>query len=277
MRKVMAAVIQMDSQNQTEENLRQAAAWIGEAAKKGAKLVALPETVNYIGDDPQGAAEEIPGGASYCLFSSLALKYGIWLHAGSITEKRERGLPCNTTMVFNPKGELAAVYRKLHPFDVEIQNGPSVRESDRICPGDRIVTVDTETAGVLGLGICYDLRFCEQFRLMALEGAQVFILPADFTARTGRDHWEVLLRARAIENGCYVLAPGQIGRKPNYESYGRSMIVDPWGNVLARAGDAPGVALAELDFDYQRRIRQQLQTLENRRADLYRLERKTEA
>lgn len=275
MKKVVAAVIQMDSQNQVEENLRKAADLIGEAAKKGAKLVALPETVNYIGDDPEDAAEGIPGGPSYCLFSELARTYGIWLHAGSITEKRREGLPCNTTMVFQPQGELVATYRKLHPFDVEIENGPSVRESDRIFPGNQIVTVKTDVAGVLGLGICYDLRFCEQFRLMALEGAQVFILPADFTTHTGKDHWEVLLRARAIENGCFVLAPGQIGRKPQYASYGRSMIVDPWGNVLAKAGDAQEVIMAELDFDYQRRIRQQLQTLENRRADLYRLEKKT--
>lgn len=276
MEKVTAAVIQMDSQDQVQENLRQAAAFVEEAAQKGAKLVALPETVNYIGKDPASHAEEIPGGETFRCFSELAKKHGIWLHGGSITEKKGQGLPCNTTMVINPRGQLAATYSKLHPFDVDIENGPSVRESDQICPGDEIVTVDTDSVGVLGLAICYDIRFCEQFRLMALAGAQVFITPADFTVHTGKDHWEVLLRARAIENGCYVLAPGQMGRKPKYESYGRSLIVDPWGSVIARAKDQPGVTLAELDFSYQRKIRQQIQTLKNRREDVYRLERRGE-
>lgn len=275
MEKFTAAVIQMDSQDHPRENLRQASFWVEEAAKRGASLAALPETVNYIGTDPCAFAEQIPGGETFRIFSKLAKKHGIWLHCGSITENREgEDRPFNTVMLLNPAGELAARYAKIHPFDAAIQDGPTVRESDRICPGDRIVTVDAKDVGRLGLAVCYDLRFPELFRLMALEGAQIFVICADFTTNTGKDHWEVLLRARAIENGCYVLAAGQIGVKPKYQSYGNSMIIDPWGKVIARASDRPGVALAELDLDYLSGVRRQIQTLENRRPEVYRLEKR---
>lgn len=268
----MAAVVQMDSQDQVRENLKQAAYFIAEAAERGAKLVALPENVNYIGSSLGTYREQIPDGETFCVFSDLAKKYGIWLHCGSISEgKAEEVRPWNTTMLLDPRGRLAARYRKLHPFDVEIQNGPVIQESDRICPGSNIVTVDTKEVGQIGFAICYDIRFCELFRFMALQGAQVFITPADFTAITGKDHWEVLLRARAIENGCYVLAPGQTGMKPNYQSYGNSMIIDPWGNVIAKAANQPGVILGEVDLRYLGKVRSQIRTLENRRTDLYEL------
>ena len=133
------------------------------------------------------------------------------------------------------------------------------------------MTVDTGEVGHLGLSVCYDMRFCELFRIMALRGAQILIIPANFTVNTGKDHWEVLLRARAIENGCYVIAPGQIGLKPSYQAYGKTMIIDPWGNVIAMASDKTGVITAEIDLEYLRSVRSQVYTLENRRSDVYQL------
>ena len=183
------------------------------------------------------------------------------------------GRPYNCTMVIRPDGTLAAKYRKLHPFDVTVPGGGQMRESSQICPGDAIVTVDAGELGTWGLSVCYDLRFGELYRIMALEGAQVLFVPANFTLNTGKDHWEVLLRARAIENGCYVVAPEQFGPGPEFPAYGRSMVVDPWGNVVAQAPDRPGVILADIDLDYVEEIRRKVGTLANRRADRYRLER----
>ena len=217
MNRFIAAVVQMDSQDSVGKNLDTAAALVEEAARRGARLVALPESMHYLGRDPAGHAEEIPGGPTFRRMSQLAREHGLWLHCGSIYERTpEDPRPFNTTMVINPQGELAARYRKLHPFDVVIPNGPEHRESRQVCPGREIVTVDTGEVGKLGLAICYDLRFGELFRLMALEGAQILLEPANFTMPTGKDHWEVLLRARAIENGCYVLAPPSVGRSRTF-------------------------------------------------------------
>lgn len=273
MERYFAAAIQMDSTDDKAHNLQEAAHWIGEAASRGAKLIALPEQMNYIGKTPEENAEEIPGGETFCRMAQLARQYGVWLHCGSIFERAADGTrPCNTTMVIAPDGGLAAKYSKLHMFDVVIQDGPSIRESEHVRPGDKIVTVDAGDTGCLGLSICYDIRFGEIYRLMALAGAQVFVVPANFTMQTGKDHWEALLRARAIENGCYVIAPGQCGKKPRFQAYGKSIIVDPWGDVVAKASDKPGIIMAELDPDYLERVRRQVFTLENRRPDVYRLE-----
>ena len=272
MNRFIAAVVQMDSQDSVGKNLDTAAALVEEAARRGAQLVALPEGMHYLGRDPAGHAEEIPGGPTFRRMSQLAREHGLWLHCGSIYERTpEDPRPFNTTMVINPQGELAARYRKLHPFDVVIPNGPEHRESRQVCPGREIVTVDTGEVGKLGLAICYDLRFGELFRLMALEGAQILLEPANFTMPTGKDHWEVLLRARAIEKGCYVLAPAQCGQKPDFQAYGNAMIVDPWGTVIARASDRTQVVTAEIDLDYVAQVRRQLFTLENRREDVYSL------
>lgn len=274
MRKFIAGVIQIDSQADKGKNLAALNTLIADAAARGAKLICMPEGVNYVGMDSKANAEEIPGGRTFCFFSEQAKKYGVWLHCGSIYEKTpEDDRPYNCTMVINPSGELVARYRKAHPFDVVIADGPSVRESDRIFPGDALVTVDTGEVGQLGLSICYDMRFGEMYRIMALEGAQIFLCPADFTLNTGKDHWEPLLRARAIENSCYVIAPAQIGIKPKFQAYGNSLIIDPWGNVVARASNRPCVITAEIDLDYVDTVRKQLFTLENRRTDLYTLHR----
>lgn len=274
MNKFTAAAIQLDTKSSVEENLNNAVELIREAAKRGARLIAMPETVNYIGPECERFAEFIPGGHTFQVFAEQAKKYQVWLHCGSIYEKNEDAndrRPYNTTMLINPRGELAAKYRKIHPFDVSIAEGPAVRESDVNCPGDKIVTVDTAEVGHLGLSVCYDMRFCELFRMMALRGAQILIIPANFTVNTGKDHWEVLLRARAIENGCYVIAPGQIGVKPGYQAYGKTMIIDPWGNVTAMASDKTTVITAEIDLEYLRSVRSQVFTLENRRDDVYHL------
>jgi predicted amidohydrolase len=274
MNKFIAAAIQMDSTGNLQENLAAITDFVDEAAARGAKLIAMPENVNYVGTESAANAEEVPGGPTFRHLSALAQKHQVWLHCGSIYEKNPNDpRPYNCNMVINPKGELVAKYHKLHPFDVVIKNGPEVKESDRICPGSDIVTVDTGEVGHWGLSICYDIRFGEMYRLMALEGAQILFTPADFTMNTGKDHWEPLLRARAIENGCYVIAPGQYGIKPKFQAYGKSLIVDPWGNVIAKAPDHPCVITAEIDLDYLDKVRKQIFTLENRRSDLYSLTR----
>ena len=245
MKKFTAAVIQMDSGNDVDQNLKELERFIEEAAEKNAKLIAMPENVNYVGDESAKYAEDVPGGKTFCFLSELAVKYGVWLHCGSIYEKNPAdSRPYNCTMVIGPDGELKAKYHKMHPFDVEIKNGPAVRESERICPGNEIVTVDTNEVGHWGLSICYDMRFGELYRLMALEGAEILFVPADFTLNTGKDHWETILRTRAIENGCYVIAPGQYGIKPKFQAYAKSLVVDPWGNVIAKASDQPCVITA---------------------------------
>ena len=175
MEKFIVAAIQMNSQDDKEENLKNMVSLIQEGANRGAKLIALPENANYLGPDIQANAEEVPNGPTFKTLAQQAIKHGVWIHCGSIPEKNTGDpRPYNTTMVINPKGELAARYRKIHTFDVDIKDGPKVRESDRICPGDRIVTLDTQEVGHLGLSICYDIRFGEMFRWMALRGANIF-------------------------------------------------------------------------------------------------------
>ena len=252
MNKFTVAVIQMDSQDDVQKNLDTAVGFIEEAVSRGAKLIAMPENMHYVGLDSAGHAEEIPGGLTFQVMAEQAKKHRVWLHCGSIYEKNGSDpRPYNCTMVISPEGALAAKYHKVHPFDVVIPDGPVNRESDRICPGNEIVTVDTKEVGRLGLSICYDIRFAEMYRIMALEGAQILLTPADFTMPTGKDHWEAILRTRAIENGCY----------------------DPWGNVIARASNRPEVITAVIDLDYLAQVRKQIFTLENRRPDVYHLTR----
>lgn len=272
MRKFIAAAIQVDSKDNKGQNLKNVVTFIEEAVSRGAKFIAMPEQMNYVGNDNFANSEEIPNGTTFKLMSDQAKKYKVWLHCGSIYEKNETDArPYNTTMIINPEGELVAKYRKLHMFDVDIKDGPSVRESDRVCPGSDIITVETNEIGHLGLSICYDIRFGELYRLMALKGAQIFLTPADFVLNTGKDHWEPILRTRSIENGCYTISPGQCGVKPKFQAYGKSLIVDPWGNVIAKASDKPCVITAEIDLDYLDNVRKQVLTLENRRKDIYKL------
>ncbi len=269
MRKYTVGVCQMDSQNDKQENLRIAGEMISENAAKGASIIAFPETMNFIGKGFRHQAEPIPGETSDFM-CQMAKEHHVWLVTGSFPEAHESGNPKNTLLLIDPSGNIRCKYSKLHMFDVELANGGSFRESAYSTPGDEIVTMQTEL-GHLGMAICYDLRFPEQFRLMALAGAQVIFLPSCFSLTTGKDHWEPLLRARAIENGVYIVAPNQIGKKSNMTANGKSMVIDPWGDVIARASDRPGSFLAEIDLDYVDAVRRQIPSLENRRRDLYHL------
>ncbi|MEW6638125.1 MAG: carbon-nitrogen hydrolase family protein [Actinomycetota bacterium] len=265
-----AAAIQMSSTPDKEENRRVAEALIRSSVSAGAKLVALPELWSCHGLEEvyRENAEPVPGPATEFL-SSLAHELGIYLLGGSILEGTPgAGRMYNTSTFFTPDGELAAVYRKIHLFDVKV-SGKEYLESRTIAPGQEIVTVKAGAA-TLGLSVCYDVRFPELYRLLALKGAEVLAVPAAFTLQTGKDHWELLLRARAVENQAYVVAPAQWGRKADGRwTYGRSMIVDPWGTVLATCPDRDGFALASLDLDYLDRFRAEFPALANRRPEVY--------
>ena len=266
----LAAVIQLDTQNDKEENLRQVVRYIDEAVAKGAKLIALPEVMNHLSEQPE-YAELIPGKTTELLMMK-AKEHGVWIHGGSISEVNPNGeRTYNTSVLIDENGEIVAKYRKLHNFDMTLPDGNSVRESDRKEPGDEIVTIDT-SLGCIGFAICYDIRFPELFRLMRLKGAEIVIVPANFTMQTGKDHWEPILRTRAIENGMYILAPNQIGTKEKFVAYGNSMIIDPWGTVTARASNQPGVTIAEIDLNYLHEVRQQNPSVEHRRTDIYQLD-----
>ena len=270
MRKYLAAAIQLDSQEDKKENLKAVASFIDEAAGRGAKLVGLPECMAYCGRE-EGVREsaEAIGGETTQLLCEKAKKHGIWLQGGSINEKVEgEKRVYNTTIFVNPKGEVAALYRKVHMFDVEVTSGPSYKESNAILPGNEIVVADTDL-GKIGLSICYDIRFPELYRIMVDKGAQLFFASAAFTLFTGRDHWEPILRVRAIENATYMIAPGQMGKKTTLQMQGKSIIIDPWGNVVAKASDYPGVIVAEIDLDHVDDARKQIPSLKNRRVDVY--------
>lgn len=264
------ALVQMDTQNDKGENLKQVCSWIDEAAAHGAKVICFPEVMNLIGRNVgEGGGKEMIPGYTTDLLCRKAKEHGVYIHGGSISEMREgETRSSNTSVLISPEGEILAKYSKLHMFDITLADGTPYKESDKVQPGSEIVTVETEL-GVFGMSICYDIRFPELYRLMAMRGAQVIFVPASFTMPTGKDHWEVLLRARAIENGCYIAAAGQIGTKPAYTAYGNSLVADPWGTVIARAKDRPGITYAEIDLDYLDQVRSQIPSLENRRTDLY--------
>jgi predicted amidohydrolase len=235
-------------------------------------LIVLPEKWTAIGSDEQSrAAAEPLDGPSMRWARTIARELGVDLIAGSFLERvdgRER--LANTSVHVDPGGELRAVYRKLHMFDVEV-GGRTYRESELEEPGDEIVTSETASGVELGLSICYDLRFPELYRILAVRGARILTVPAAFTLATTRDHWETLLRARAIENQAFVIAANQVGaHAAGQHSGGRSMIVDPWGVVLAQAQDAEGHIVADLDLARQEEIRASLPALANRRPEVYR-------
>jgi deaminated glutathione amidase len=267
-------LVQLNSQHDRAANLATIDGLVGEAAARGARFVMLPEHAPYLGPKAgyQEGAEPIPGPTTE-RYAALARRHRISLHAGSMVERTDiPGKYANTTVVFNPAGEIVAKYRKIHLYDVEIPGRVSSKESDSVAPGDEIVTVAIEGVTV-GLAICYDLRFPELFRLLALKGAEVLVNPAAFTLYTGRDHWEVLLRARAIENQAWMLAAAQWGtHAPNGTCYGRSLVVDPWGTVVAQASDGVGIVVADVDTALVHQQRTELPSLANRQPAAYRLE-----
>jgi predicted amidohydrolase len=269
-----AAAVQLQSTNDSDRNLEAADRLTRAAAADGAELVVLPERLDLRGSarDYAAGAETLEDGRAIDWAKQAASELGIDLVAGSIAERREsHDRVANTSVHVGPDGELKAVYRKIHMFDVEV-GGVEYRESEHSEPADEIVLSETAQGLALGLTICYDLRFPELYRILALRGARIVTVPANFTRVTGQAHWEVLLRARAIENQVFVIAPGQ-GRVPGPEgdSYGNSMIVDPWGEVLARAGgEGETFVAADLDLDRQDEIREKLPSLANRVAGAYR-------
>jgi predicted amidohydrolase len=270
-----AAAIQLNSTGDKARNVESAERLVRAAAAAGAELTVLPEKWNLLGDSAvllQGA--EPLDGPTLSAARSWARELGIHLVAGSIAERGDDpDKSFNTSTLIGPDGELEARYRKIHMFDVDV-GGVAYRESEHEDPGEEIVTAELggPLGGViLGMSVCYDLRFPELYRILAVRGARVIAIPSAFTLETGRDHWDVLLRARAIENQAFVVAPNQIGEAPpHYRSYGRSAIVDPWGMVLAQAPDEPCFIVADLDLDRQDRLRSTLPSLANRRPAAYR-------
>ena len=265
------ACVQLNASGSKTDNIERAEALVARAAATGADVVLLPEKWNGIGTAEilLEVAESLDGGETVEAMSGWARTHGITLVGGSIAEQREgREKLSNTSVVFDPEGEIAAVYRKIHLFDVGV-GGHVYRESETEEPGDEPVTCEVEGWRV-GLSVCYDLRFPELYRILAVEGAELVTVPAAFTLYTGKDHWELLLRARAVENQCFVAAANQwgvnAGGKP---SYGRSSIVDPWGVVLAQAPDEDCVISAELDRAAMERIRRALPSLANRQPAAY--------
>jgi deaminated glutathione amidase len=249
----LAAAVQLQCTSDAEANLATAEALIRRAAGYGAKLVATPENTDFLGPHDQKVrrAEPVDGPVT-ARFAALAGELGIHLLLGSFAERSTEPSRChNTSVLFGPHGQRLEVYRKLHLFDVDVGAEVSFRESATVVPGDKVVLAET-SLGRIGLSICYDLRFPELYRALRDSGAQIVTIPSAFTLATGKDHWEALVRTRAIETQCWVIAPGQWGRHDDgglRQSWGHSMIVDPWGHVVAMASDGAGLALAEIDLD----------------------------
>jgi predicted amidohydrolase len=262
------AAVQLNSTGEKTRNLEAAERQVRAAAADGAALIALPEKWNLLvdGEELLAGAEPLDG-PSLSAARGWARELGIHLLAGSISERGDEKA-FNTSVLVGPDGADLATYRKIHMFDVDA-GGVSYRESEHERPGGEVVLSRVGELEV-GLTVCYDLRFPELFRILALRGARLIALPSAFTAATGRDHWEVLLRARAIEDQVFMLAPNQTGTAPpHYDSYGHSAVVDPWGRVLASLDAGEGFAAADLDLSEQERVRESLPSLANRRPGAY--------
>jgi predicted amidohydrolase len=260
------AACQLNARDDRAKNLRMATDLLERAAAAGVDLAVLPEYVDYLGPSAGAPKPEPVDGAFATAFADAARALGIWVHAGSFHEVGpDPARTYNTSLLFGRDGTLVATYRKIHLYDVEIPGRVSYCESQTVAPGTESVVATVDDIR-LGLSICYDLRFPELYRRLAVAGANVMVVPAAFMMHTGRDHWEVLLRARAIENQCYVVAAAQIGdHEPGRTCYGRSMVIDPWGTVVAQAPDVVGVTVADLDLERLATIRAELPSLANRR------------
>ncbi len=264
---MLCAAVQMTSGADKAHNLATAEKLIRAAHAKGARFIGVPENFAWMGPEPERAQNAEPlEGPTLARMSALARELQATLLSGSVLETgAPGGRLFNTSVLFGPDGARLGVYRKIHLFDVEVGDGQTYRESAAVAPGQDVVVAEAGFAK-LGLSVCYDLRFPELYRLQSKAGATVITVPAAFTLMTGKDHWEVLLRARAIENQCHVFAPAQWGKHPKDRlTYGHAMVVDPWGMVVAQASDGEGFALAELDFELTKKIRRNLPALEHRR------------
>ena len=266
-----AGAVQLNSTEDLDRNLETADRLVREAARRGAELVVLPEKWSVLGTSEQMTAAAQPlEGSCISWARSIARELGIDLVAGSIVERVPgRTKSANTSVHVGPDGEVRAVYRKIHMFDVEV-DGVLYAESENEDAGDELVTSELADGTRLGMSICYDVRFPGLYRALVAGGAEVIAIPSAFTLATTRDHWDVLVRARAIENQCFVIAPNQIGaHPPGHRSGGRSLIVDPWGLVLATAPDEETVIVADFDFENLESIRRRLPVLQHRRDDVY--------
>jgi predicted amidohydrolase len=274
---LVVAAVQMTSTENVDANLRRSGELVREAAGAGARLIGLPENFAYLGNDNDhrlALAEALPApgtqagptsGPILSAMQELARGTGAWLLLGGFPERAAGRLIRNTSVLLDPAGAVAAIYRKIHLFDVDVPGGRRFRESESIEPGGEVVVAETPWGG-LGLTICYDLRFPELYRALTARGARVIAVPSAFTLQTGKDHWHTLLRARAIENQVFVMAPAQFGTHgPNRASYGHALVADPWGVVIAECGDHDGFALARLDFAYQDQVRSALPCLTHKR------------
>lgn len=268
------ALIQTTCGRDPAANLRDVSPLISEAAGKGAEFVMLPETVGFMEPDPVELraragteAETVALGA----YAGLAAKHGIWLLVGSlIVQSHAAGKCLNRSFLIDSGGVIRARYDKIHLFDVELESGEHYKESDNYHHGDRLTCADTPW-GKLGMTICYDLRFPDQYRALAKQGAIFLSVPSAFTRPTGQAHWHTLLRARAIENGCFVFAPAQCGEhEGGRKTYGHSLIVDPWGEVIADGDDKPGIVSAEIDLGRVGVVRAQVPSLRHDRSYIYR-------
>ena len=269
MQPYLAAVVQQTSNADVEANWSQVEQRVRKAAGLGARFVSTAENTLFLGAPEAKArrAEDLEG-PTCARFATLARELSIHLLLGSFGERSDDPKRCyNTSVLFGPDGELLGSYRKIHLFDIDLRPRVQFKESEHVQSGERPVVIST-SIGMIGLSVCYDLRFPELYRQLVDQGAELLMAPAAFTMTTGRDHWEVLLRARAIESQCYVLAPAQYGSHGDVglrESYGHAMIVDPWGQVLATVADDQEVALAEIDLERIARVRQALPVADHRR------------
>ena len=263
----LMGAIQMTSTADRARNVDTAIRLVNEAADLGARLVGLPENFSFMGpEEGRLASAETLEGPTLGALREVARRRGIFIVAGSFPEaSQEPRKTANTSAVIADDGSIVAVYRKIHLFDVNIPDGARYAESEVVVPGDKVVVAPTPL-GRIGLTVCYDLRFPELYRKLASLGAEVITIPAAFTLFTGKDHWEVLIRARAIENLAYVIAPAQVGRhSANRQTFGNAMIVDPWGVVLARCPDGEGVCVAPFSRARLERVRQELPALKHRK------------
>ena len=267
MKSYIAAAIQMTSKPDLEKNLVELEELIDLAVRQGAELVTLPENFSFLGKEEDKLAQaELIALKTEKFLKTMAQKYQITILGGGFPVPVDGGKVYNTALLVAPNGTELARYQKVHLFDVNVPDGNTYQESDTVMAGKYLPTVyHSERLGNLGLSVCYDVRFPELYRHLSKQGAEVLFVPAAFTAYTGKDHWQVLLQARAIENTCYVIAPAQTGN--HYEmryTHGHAMIIDPWGMVLADAGEKPGVAIAEIDPTRLEKIRRQMPSLEHR-------------
>ncbi|HWQ29502.1 MAG TPA: carbon-nitrogen hydrolase family protein [Negativicutes bacterium] len=272
MKKPKVALIQMHVEEDKLKNIANASDFVKEAVKQGADIAVLPEMFNCpykTSNFPIYAEEE--GGGCFRLLSALAKELGIYLVAGTMPEKDSKGKVYNTSYVFDREGRKIGKHRKMHLFDIDVKGGQRFKESETLTAGNSVTVIDTEF-GKLGLAICYDFRFPELARLMVEEGAKAIIVPAAFNMTTGPAHWEVMFRSRAVDNQVYTIGTAP-SRDVNscYTSYGNSMAVSPWGEVLLRMDEKEGLSVITLDFDYVDKVREQLPLLAQRRWDIYKL------